>query len=120
MAKVDYIRPVEAVHGKLAKEDQVGFAQRQNENAEGLRVKFTRLFRKRNLVDRPYTAAEVAQTTKFGAICALYHSTMKNETKVVALRAAFRTNSKGWKTFRQYVWHEAEAEYRVQQQDSEN
>ena len=29
MAKVDYIRPVEALHGKLQKKDKVGYAQRK-------------------------------------------------------------------------------------------
>ena len=117
MAKVDYVSPVEAVHGNLAKGDKYGYAARQFPNAEGERVKFTRRNGKRNLTDRPYSAAETAQTTKFGGICEKFHTMMKNETKVVALRAAFRTNSKGWKTFRQYVWHEAEAEYLASLED---
>ena len=29
MAQVDYIRPVEALHGKLQKKDKVGYAQRK-------------------------------------------------------------------------------------------
>ena len=115
MAKVDYIRPVEAVHGKLAKEDQIGYARRNDINAQEERVKFTRLHRKRSLTAHPYSPAEVAQHTKFGSICEAYHARMKNESQIVADRAAFRTNSEGWKTFRQYVWHKAEAAYLAEQ-----
>ena len=111
MAKVDFIRPIEAIHGKLAKSDVIGFAQMHEANADEERVKFTRNHTKRNLKKHPYTSAELAQQKRFGDICKLATARSKNETKALQDANGFRTNPGAAKTLKQYVWNQAEAEY---------
>jgi len=107
MAKVDYIRPVEAVHGKLAKEDEVGFARRNYINADEEKVKYTFNCRKRK---HEATNNQKAWNQAFGNICKLARLRRMDESKISTDFNGFKSQSK-YKTYRQYIWHVCEAQY---------
>lgn len=106
MAKVDYVAPVEALHGKLSKKDKIGFAKRQFDNAQGEQVKYTTTYGKRST---PVTAAEINFRRHFGAVGAACAARLKDDTKKAADRLGFMQQSQ-YKTMRQYVWHACETE----------
>lgn len=97
MAHVDYIMPVEALHGKLKKTDRVGFAKRQ---VEGTKYTFT-------LEKRKYkpTAEQSAQTKKFGMVCQLTNARLRNASTRATDVANFHKQSR-YKTFHSYIWHD--------------
>lgn len=97
MAHVDYIKPIEALHGKLQKKDSVGFAKRQ---IEGTKYTFTTRPRQYNPTEQ-----QTAQTTKFGNVCSLTAARMKNPQTRAADMAAFRAQSK-YLTLQSYIWHD--------------
>ena len=102
MAKVDYIKPVEALHGKLQKKDKVGFAQRQ---IEGTKYTFTHTKRKYTP-----TADQTAHTQRFGDVCRLTAARMRNAQTRAADMAAFKAQSK-YLTLQSYIWHDEWEKY---------
>ena len=106
MAKVDYIKPIEALHGKIQKSDTLGFARKTKENKDGEKVKYTVCYGTRST---PYTNAERMRQARFGAIAAATNARIANEQTYTADRQAFMAQST-YSTFREYIWHlEAEA-----------
>ena len=91
MAKADYIRPVEALHGKLKKSDKVGFAKRKKSG-----TKFTVT---RDDWTQKFSTAEKAQAAKlrqnkFRSVAMAAHERMTDPTQKTADQLAFRNQSK--------------------------
>ena len=101
MAKAEFIRPVEALHGKLKKSDKVGFAKRKKSG-----TKFTVT---RDDWTNKISAAKIASVTahrqKFAAVGALARDRMQDPTKRTIDEAAFKAQSK-YSTFFGYLFHE--------------
>ena len=101
MAKAEFIRPVEALHGKLKKSDKVGFAKRKKSG-----TKFTVT---RDDWSLKISAAKIASVTahrqKFAAVGALARDRMQDPTKRTIDEAAFKAQNK-YSTFFGYLFHE--------------
>ena len=119
MAKVDYIRPVEALHGKIAKEDEVGYARKASANNDGERVRFTQTYRKRDTTTNPYSTDERNQHTKFGAVCKMAAAVVNDSSKRAQAVAAFK-NQSTYSTFKAFVWHSCEADYEAAQSSGDS
>ena len=101
MAKAEFIRPVEALHGKLKKSDKVGFAKRKKSG-----TKFTVTRDDWSLkVSASKIAAVRAHRQKFAAVGALARDRMQDPTKRAIDEAAFKAQSK-YSTFFGYLFHE--------------
>ena len=103
MAKADYIRPVEALHGKLKKSDKVGFAKRQKSG-----TKFT-VYREDwsqplEKIDPSKQAAVRAQRLKFKTVATSAHERMTDPNKRQMDQAAFAAQSK-YTTLFGYLFH---------------
>ena len=107
MAKVDYISPVDALHGKLKNEDTVGYARMSKGNGEGVRTKFTQSYGTRDVKAHPYTELEVNQHTKFGTVATMVNARIKALSPTDT--AAFAASK--FKTLRKYLWSVCGAEY---------
>ena len=101
MAKVEFISPIEALHGKIKKSDKIGYARKTIANIFGERTKYTQSYGQRTT---PVTTAEKAQRTRFGAICAAVAARRQNASTKATDLANFRQQSY-YKTFNQYIWH---------------
>ena len=98
---ISYLAPVDNASGKIF----------------GKKEKFTAVTRtwgkcrrgctatgQRDLKAKPYTEAEQARKTKFGAVSAATQAQLKDATKITADQIAFREQTE-YKTLYQYVWH---------------
>ena len=90
MAKVDYIRPIEALHGKLKKEDKTGFAKRSD---SGCKFTVTR-DDWRNEIREEKQAAVAALQTKFAAVHRSAVARLTDPTKMSADLEAFGNQDK--------------------------
>ena len=97
MAQVDYVYPVEALHGKVKKEHKVGFAKM---TATG--TKYTQSYGVRKTAVK---ASEIAARQKFAAVSASTIERMHDITTLAADQRAFRAQSK-YKTFRGWIFRQ--------------
>ena len=101
MAKCDYIRPVEALHGKLKKTDKVGFAKLKR---SGTKFTVTRDdWTMKYKTEAAATAARQRQA-KFRAVAQAAHERKIDPTKKTADEAAFKAQSK-YKTMFTFLFH---------------
>ena len=91
MAKADFIRPVEALHGKLKKSDKVGFAKRTK---SGTKFTVTRDSWKRTFRDAAAAQEAAAHNAKFAAVSRLVAARAIDPTKMDDDAVAFRNQSK--------------------------
>jgi len=101
MAQAEFIRPVEALHGKLKKSDKVGFAKRKDSGA-----KFTVT---RDDWSMKYKSAQTqadaeARQLKFKSVAGNTRDRMTDPTKRTVDFANFKAQSK-YKTFWGYLFH---------------
>ena len=98
MAKIVPMDLVKSMSGKICEHSDISFARRGD-------TQYT--MKRCNERTSAPTEAEIAQRTKFGAICAAFNARLKaNDPDDVA---AFKAQKK-YKTFRSYLWHwESEA-----------
>ncbi len=101
MAKCEYIRPVEALHGKLKKSDKVGFAKRKK---SGTKYTVTR-DNWTNTISAAKITAVRAHRQKFAAVGALARDRMADPTKRTVDEAAFKAQTK-YTTLFGYLFHE--------------
>ena len=107
MSKVDYIRPIEALHGKLKKTDKVGFAKRQK---SGTKYTVSRDDWKMHYKSAETMAQAAAMQAKFRAVAALVKTRAQDPSKIDDDRMAFRNQSKDT-TFRGFLFATCWAEY---------
>ena len=101
MAQAEFIRPVEALHGKLKKSDKVGFAKRKDSGA-----KFTVTrddWRMKYKTAQTQTEAEARQL-KFKSVAGNTRDRMTDPTKRTVDTQNFKAQSK-YKTFWGYLFH---------------
>ena len=106
MAHVDYLKPIEALHGKIQKKDKIGFAKRQ---IEGTKYTF---YREPKLYNPTETQKSV--TTKFAAVCRATAARMANPSTRATDMAAFKAQSK-YLTLQSYIWHQEWADYQPEE-----
>ena len=105
MSKVDYIKPIEALHGKLQKSDNVGFAKRQ---IEGTKYTFTR----KPHYDRVASSAELNARTMFGNVAKWTANILSDPTKIQTYMTKFKASGKsGTMTLRSYVFKDVYNNY---------
>ncbi|MBO5817002.1 MAG: hypothetical protein J6R26_03520 [Paludibacteraceae bacterium] len=82
MAKVEYVFPVDKIHGKVAKPHKIGFAHRKATS-----LNYTQSYGVRST---PVTSNELAVRTKFAAVCAAARIRMGNINQIPLDQIAFR------------------------------
>ena len=98
MAKVDYIKPIEALHGKIQKSDNIGYAKRQ---IEGTKYTFTR----KPSYDHVATAAELNARTMFGNVAKWTNLIMADPNQIQTYMTKFKQSGKsGTMRFRDFVF----------------
>lgn len=102
MANVDYIAPVEALHGKLSKQDRYGFAKRKNQNGIGTKVAYTF---KSGTRSTPVSEAEVAHRTKFAQVVASTRARLADPSQMAQDMVAFQKQS-AYKSLYRYVFNQ--------------
>lgn len=102
MAKVDYIAPVEAVHGKLSRRDLYGFAKRQNPNGHGTRVAYT--FKAGTRATKP-SEDELALREKFAAVAKRTRERLQDPAQMAQDMVAFAAQTK-YKTLYRFVFNQ--------------
>ena len=100
MAKAEYIRPVEALHGKLKKSDKVGFAKRK---ASGTKFTVTRDDWSLK-ISADKQASVNAHRAKFRAVAASARERMQDPTKRIIDKQGFANQSK-YTTMFGYCFH---------------
>ena len=100
MAKVDYIRLVEALHGKLTKKDKVGFAQRQ---ASKVKFTVTRDDWSMKYTDPAKAQAARVRGAKFKSVAQAVPERMQNPTYRTMDEQGFHNQTK-YSTLRGYVF----------------
>lgn len=100
MAKVDYIRPVEALHGKLQKKDKVGFAQRK---ASKQKFTVTRDDWSMKYTDPAKAQAARIRGAKFKSVSQSVSERLTNPTYLTLDQQGFANQSK-YTTLRGYVF----------------
>ena len=96
MAKVSYIDPVYALHGKINKDSRVCYKQLASTGTS-----FTALLPEK--VDRVYSAEEIARQQKFSLARAAMEVALADPEQLAALKAAFKKQSK-YRTLRGFVF----------------
>ncbi|MBQ0119104.1 MAG: hypothetical protein KBS42_05025 [Bacteroidales bacterium] len=105
MSKVDYIKPIEALHGKLQKSDNVGFAKRQ---IEGTKYTFTR----KPSYNHEANAAELAARTMFGNVAKWTANILSDPNKIQTYMTKFKQSGKsGTMTLRSFVFKDVYNNY---------
>ncbi|MGN0234927.1 MAG: hypothetical protein ACI4BD_01230 [Paludibacteraceae bacterium] len=102
MAKVEYIAPVEAVHGKLSKADRYGFAKRKKQNGNGERISYT--FRHTRPTTEP-SQEMLVQRSKFAAAVKATRVRLNDPDKALADMIAFSKQTQ-YKTIYSYVFNQ--------------
>ena len=101
MAKADYIRPVEALHGKLKKSDKVGFAKRKD---TGVKFTVTRDDWSQRFKTAAKEQAALLHQLKFKTVSLAAHERMTDPVKRQVDEYSFAHQSK-YKTFFGYLFH---------------
>ena len=102
MAKVEYIAPVEAVHGKLAKKDRYGFAKRKKANNNGERIAYTFLHTKRSKLP---SQDELDRRKRFGEVANNTRQRLNDPDQSLMDQIAFAQQTK-YKTIYAYVFNQ--------------
>ena len=102
MAKVEYVAPVDAVHGKLSKGDKYGFARRKKANNNGERPNFTFVHTKRTT---PVTQDELTRREKFKKACNKTRERLNDPDQSLMDQIAFAQQTK-YKTIYAYVFNQ--------------
>ncbi|MGN0235180.1 MAG: hypothetical protein ACI4BD_02545 [Paludibacteraceae bacterium] len=102
MAKVDYIAPVEAVHGKLSKADRYGFAKRKKQNNNGERAAYTFMHTKRTTTP---SQSELDRRKKFGDTARATRARLMDPDQSIIDQIAF-TQQTQYKTLYAYVFNQ--------------
>ena len=100
MAKADYIRPVEALHGKLKRSDSVGFAKRVK---SGTKYTVTRDDWKMHYLSADTAASAAATQDKFRRVAAAVKVRKMDMEHQAADQLAFRSQSK-YTTFNGFLF----------------
>jgi len=108
MAKIEWIDPIKAMHGKVA--GNFGAAKRKLANADGEQPNFSVRYGSRNTSLHPITEHEQSIRDKFKAISLLVAARRKNAQKRVQDAVAFM-NQTTYKTLTSYLWSVCTAEY---------
>ena len=101
MAKVEYVAPVYAVHGKLSKGDKYGFARRKKANNKGERPNFTFVHTKRTA---PVTQEETVRREKFKQAAIATRERLNDPDQSLTDQIAFAQQTK-YKTIYAYVFN---------------
>ena len=102
MAKVEYVFPVEKIHGKVAKRHKIGFAHRT-----ASKLNYTTSYGVRTT---PFSEKEKAIHAKFTAVSAATRERMQDPTRLPQDQQAFAAQSK-YKTFYRFIWNMEWAAY---------
>ena len=102
MAQVDYIAPVEAVHGKLAKTDRIGFARRKKQNNNGERPNYTFLHTKRSSLP---SQDELDRRKRFGQVANATRQRLNDPDQSLMDQIAFAQQTQ-FKTLYAYVFNQ--------------
>ena len=102
MAKVEYMAPVEAIHGKLSKGDRYGFARRKKSNNKGERPNFTFVHTKRTA---PVTQEETVRREKFKQAAIATRERLNDPDQSLTDQIAFTQQTK-YKTIYAYVFNQ--------------
>ena len=99
MAKVEYVAPVDAVHGKLSKGDKYGFARRKKPNNNGERPNFTFVHTKRTT---PVSQEELNRRNAFKQAAIAPRERLNDPDQSLTDQIAFAQQTK-YKTIYAYV-----------------
>ncbi len=102
MAKVEYVAPVDAVHGKLSKGDKYGFARRKKANNNGERPNFTFVHTKRTT---PVSQNEIARRNAFKQAAIATRERLVDPDQSLMDQIAFTQQTK-YKTIYAYVFNQ--------------
>ena len=102
MAKVEYVAPVDAVHGKLSKGDKYGFARRKKANNNGERPNFTFVHTKRTSAP---SQEEIVRREKFKQACNKTRERLNDPDQSLTDQIAFTQQTK-YKTIYAYVFNQ--------------
>ena len=102
MAKVEYVAPVDAVHGKLSKGDKYGFARRKKANNAGERPNFTFVHTKRTT---PVSQNEIARRNAFKQAAIATRERLVDPDQSLMDQIAFTQQTK-YKTIYAYVFNQ--------------
>ena len=102
MAKVEYVAPVDAVHGKLSKGDKYGFARRKKPNNAGERPNFTFVHTKRTT---PVSQNEIARRNAFKQAAIATRERLNDPDRSLMDQIAFTQQTK-YKTIYAYVFNQ--------------
>ena len=102
MAKVEYVAPVDAVHGKLSKGDKYGFARRKKPNNNGERPNFTFVHTKRTSAP---SQNEIARRIAFKKAAIATRSRLMDPDQSLTDQIAFTQQTK-YKTIYAYVFNQ--------------
>ena len=102
MAKVEYVAPVDAVHGKLSKGDKYGFARRKKANNNGERPNFTFVHTKRTSAP---SQEEIVRRNKFKQACNKTRERLNDPDQSLTDQIAFTQQTK-YKTIYAYVFNQ--------------
>ena len=108
MAKLEYLDPIKAVHGKLAKAHRTVYHGKSQINQYGVKTNYTSIYEKEYDPSK-LTAAQQAAMARFGAICTLVNTRMHNAETLPADKVAWKASGK--QTFRKYLWVVCANEY---------
>ena len=96
MAQVEYAFPVDAVHGRISKKHQIGFAHRKESGKN-----YTTTYGQRST---PVSDEEKQYRTYWGQVASAVAARMKDPTKQPQDQAAFKAQTE-YPTLRAYLWH---------------
>ena len=102
MAKVEYVAPVDAVHGKLSKGDKYGFARRKKPNNNGERPNFTFVHTKRTT---PVSQEELNRRNAFKQAAIATRERLNDPDQSLTDQIAFAQQTK-YKTIYVYVFNQ--------------
>ena len=102
MAKVEYVAPVDAVHGKLSKGDKYGFARRKKPNNNGERPNFTFVHTKRTT---PVSQEELNRRNAFKQAAIATRERLNDPDQSLTDQIAFAQQTK-YKTIYDYVFNQ--------------
>ena len=102
MAKVEYMAPVEAIHGKLSKSDRYVFAKRKKQNSAGERVAYT--FRHTRSETAP-SQEVLVRRSKFATAVKATRERLNDPDRSLADMIAYAQQTK-YKTIYSYVFNQ--------------
>ena len=111
MARFEYLDPIKAIHGKLAKSHRTVYHAKSAYNNEGVKVNYSSIYEKPSSFT--WNANQLAAQARFAAIAALVRARKTNSTTLPADKAAFAAQS-SCKSFNGYLWKVCGQQYDAQ------